>query len=120
MLEVDNWRPAEALTEARRAVVLDPLSPTAHAELARAYLAADRCDDAFAQLHVIDKLRPPLLRAASIASQCDARKQLWPQAVADARRSQAGQSGSSGLLGYMLARAGRLNEARHLLDSLGA
>jgi hypothetical protein len=39
-------RPAEALVEGRRALQLDPLSPTANAEFAHALLVNDRCDEA--------------------------------------------------------------------------
>src|SRR5207248_1403425 len=56
-------RPAEALVEARRALELDPLSPTANAEVANALLANDRCDEALAQLEKLRSLRPPLNRA---------------------------------------------------------
>jgi TolB-like protein/DNA-binding SARP family transcriptional activator len=116
---VATERPADALVEARHALELDPLSPTANAEVARALLANDRCDEALAQLEKLRSLRPPLLRAGSIAAQCYARKRMWPAAIAELRRSSptAGTRGQ-GLLGYALARAGRTDEARQILAAL--
>lgn len=112
-------RPAEALIEGRQAVELDPLSATANAELAHALLANGRCDEALAQLAPLRLLRPPLLRAGSIATQCYASKGMWPDAIAEATRNlaNAGPSGQS-LLGFVLARAGRTKEARSILESL--
>ncbi|HKN68875.1 MAG TPA: BTAD domain-containing putative transcriptional regulator [Gemmatimonadaceae bacterium] len=112
-------RPAEALAEARDAVELDPLSPTANAELARALLANGRCDEALAQLTPLRHLQPPLLRASSIATQCYASKGMWPDAIAEATRNAAnGGQPAKGVLGFVLARAGRTKEAQQLLQSL--
>jgi tetratricopeptide (TPR) repeat protein len=112
-------RPAEALVEARRALELDPLSPTANAELAHALLANDRCDEALAQLEKLRSLRPLLLRAGTIAAQCYARKRMWPEAIAEIQRISvnAGPRGQA-QLGYMLARAGRTDESRRILTAL--
>jgi tetratricopeptide (TPR) repeat protein len=112
-------RPAEALVEGRRALELDPLSPTANAEVAHALLVSDRCDEALAQLEKLRSLRPPLLRAGNIAAQCYARKQMWPQAIAEMQRIlvNAGPPAQA-LLGYMLARGGRTYEARRILAAL--
>lgn len=105
--------------EARRAQELDPLSPTANAEVAHALIASDRCDEALAQLERLKYLRPPLLRAGSFAAQCYARKQMWPEAIAEMRRitANAGPRGRA-VLGYMLARGGRTDEARQILAAL--
>jgi len=112
-------RPAEALVEARQAIDLDPLSPTANAELAHALLANGRCDEALAQLAPLRSLQPPLLRAGGIAAQCYASKRMWPEAIAEAQRNvpNAGPRGQS-LLGNLLARAGRRSEAQRILVSL--
>lgn len=116
---VATERPADALVEARRALELDPLSPSANAEVAHALLANNRCDEALAQLDKLRSLRPPLLRASNIAAQCYARKQMWPAAIAELQRTSA-NAGARGqaLLGYMLARAGRIVEARQILTAL--
>jgi TolB-like protein/DNA-binding SARP family transcriptional activator len=112
-------KPELALREARRAVELDPLSATATAEVAHALQASNRCDEALAQLARLRSLRPPLLRAASIAAQCYVRKGMWREAVAEARLN-LDVSGTRGLsmLGFALARAGRTDEARGVLATL--
>ena len=112
-------RPDLALAEARRAVDLDPLSASATAEVAHALQASGRCDEALAQLAPLRSLRPPLLRTSSIAAQCYARKRMWPEAIAEARRNLdvTGEPGLS-LLGFVLARAGHVDEARSILATL--
>ena len=112
-------RPAEALVEARRALELDPLSPTANAEVADALLANDRCDAALAQLEKLRPLRPPLNRAGLIAAECYEQKQMWPEAIAEIQRItvNGGPLGQA-LLGYMLGRGGRTEEARRILAEM--
>jgi tetratricopeptide (TPR) repeat protein len=118
-LYIGTGRPALALAEARRAVQLDPLSPSAAAEVAHALQANDRCDEALAQLGLLRSLRPPLLRASSIAARCYVRKRMWPEAIAEAQKN-LGVTGTGGLsmLGFVLARAGRVDEARRVLATL--
>jgi TolB-like protein/tetratricopeptide (TPR) repeat protein len=112
-------RPAEAMAEARRAVTLDPLSPNATGELARALFVSGRRDEALAQLAKLRGLQPPLLRARSIAAQCYARMGMWPEAIAEARENTVSAGvPAQGLLGIVLARAGRTDEARHILHAL--
>jgi DNA-binding SARP family transcriptional activator len=67
-------RPVEALAEAEQALTLDPRSPVAVAEVARALAANDRCDEAMARLEAIATLDPPLLRVGPITAKCYARK----------------------------------------------
>jgi TolB-like protein/DNA-binding SARP family transcriptional activator len=112
-------RPGPALAEARRAAELDPLSASAAAEVAHALQANDRCDEALVQLAPLQSLRPPLLRASTIAAQCYVRKRMWPEAVAEAQKNLdvTGTRGLS-LLGFVLARAGRVEEARRVLATL--
>jgi len=116
---VATGRSKEALVEARHAQDLDPLSPTANAEVARALIANDRCDEALAQLEKLKFLRPPLLRARGLTAECYARKKMWPEAIAALQRNSvnAGSRGQA-LLGYMLARGGRPDEARQILAAL--
>jgi DNA-binding SARP family transcriptional activator len=109
-------RPAEALVEARRALELDPLSPTANAEVADALLANDRCDEALAQLEKLRSLQPPLNRAGLIAAECYEQKQMWSEAIAEIQRINVnGGPRGQALLGYMLGRGGRTEEARRIL-----
>ena len=118
-LHVTTGQPVLALAEAQRALELDPLSPTAVAEVAHTLLANDRCDEALARLAPLRSLRPPLLRAGSIAVQCHARKAMWPEAIAEARRvASTGNSRGRSLLGWVLGRAGRTEEARSVLAAL--
>jgi DNA-binding SARP family transcriptional activator len=100
-------RPAEALAEAERAVALDSLSPSATAEVARALLANDRCEEALGRLARLASLDPPLARAAPIAAQCYARLGRWSDAIAVLGPSaDGGNALSLALLGYVLGRAG--------------
>lgn len=108
-----------ALAEARRAVELDPLSPTATAEVAHALLASGRCDEALAQLTPLRSLRPPLLRASTIAAQCYVRKRMWPEAMAEAQRNlSVTGTHSLPLLAFVFASEGRLDETRRILATL--
>jgi TolB-like protein/DNA-binding SARP family transcriptional activator len=118
-LYVAMERSKDALLEAQHAREFDPLSPTANAEFARALIANDRCDDALVQLDKLKFLQPPLLRAGALAAQCYARKRAWPQAIAEMQRI-AGAAGPRGeaVLGYLLARGGRQNEARQVLAAM--
>lgn len=119
VLDASFGRTAEALAESNRALELDPLSPTATAEVANALLASDRCDEALAHLDRLTSLRPPLLRASAIAAQCYARKQMWPQAIDETRKiSTIGGPRGQALLGYMLGRGGRTEEAKRVLAGL--
>lgn len=118
-LYVLTQRPGEALLEGRRAVELDPFSPDANAEFAHALLANDRCNEALAELEKLKSLNPPLNRAGAIAAECYGQKQMWPQAIAEIQRiSVNGGPRGEALLGYMLARGGRTDEARRILTSL--
>jgi DNA-binding SARP family transcriptional activator len=112
-------RPVEALAEAERALALDPLSPSATAEVARALGANDRCDEALARIETIAGLDPPLLRAALIAAQCYGRQGRWADAI-DVLRPQAerGEYVTLALLGYMRGRAGQREEARSIQSQL--
>ncbi len=112
-------RPSEALQEAEIAVELDPLSPTAAAELARALAANGRCAEALVELRSLEALEPPLLRAGPYAAQCHARSERWSEGVAALRHGWElrGPRGR-GLLGYLLARSGEWDEAVRVRDGL--
>ena len=106
-------RRAEALAEAERAVALDPLSPSAIAELARTLGANGRCEEALARLETIKALDPPLLRVPAISASCYGRLGRWQEAITILRPLDASDSGEArlALLGYVLGRAGRREEA---------
>jgi tetratricopeptide (TPR) repeat protein len=118
-LHVATGRSARGLMEAKRALQLDPLSPTAMAEVANSLLAQDRCDEALVLLEKLASLRPPLLRAGAITAQCYARKRMWPEALEAAQRNLTdGGPRARALIGYVLARSGRADEAGQLIASL--
>jgi len=104
-------RPVEALAEAERAKALDPLSPSATAEVARGLLMLNRCDEALALLESIKALDPPLLRSAPIAAHCYATKRMWSQAVAQLERQAMGNNATLAQLGFILGRAGNRDSA---------
>jgi serine/threonine protein kinase/Tfp pilus assembly protein PilF len=112
-------RPHEALEQAKRAAEDNPQSPTAIAEVARALLVNGRCDEALEHLGRLTYLQPPPARAAAIAAQCYARQQRWQKAI-DELRPVAERNPLQGdpWLGFMLARAGRTQQAREVRDRL--
>ena len=118
-LYVTMERSKDALLEAQRALELDPLSPTANAEFARALIANNRCGEAFVQLDKLKSLQPVLRRAGALAAQCYAREKMWPQAIAEMQRIAAtAPPRAKAVLGYLLARSGRPNEARQVLAAM--
>jgi tetratricopeptide (TPR) repeat protein len=118
-LHIWAGRPADALTEARRAVDNDPLSPYAHAQVAQALFASRRYDEALAEIERIAALRPPLRRAVVIAGQCYAKKQMWREAIAAlSPQAKSGEPVALSYLGHTLARAGQREEANRVLADL--
>jgi serine/threonine-protein kinase len=114
-------RPTEALTEARRALQTDPLNPYAHAGVAEVLFANRHYDEALAELQRIAAIQPPLQMASSIAGQCYAKKEMWPEAIAALRpQADAGDPWHLALLGHTLARAGQREEATRILADLMA
>lgn len=112
-------RPGEALAQAERALELDPLSPAAHAEVARALAANDRCDEAFERLGELAGLEPPLLRVPTIVANCHVRSRRWADALATLRAAPgAGDPLREAQLGFVLAASGRLDEAGVVRDTL--
>jgi len=118
-LYVFTDRPGEALEQANQGLADNPQSPTAIAEVARALLVNGRCDEALELLGRLTYLQPPPARAASIAAQCYARRQMWQRAVDELRPvAQRNPLQAEPWLGFMLARAGQLDEARQIKDKL--
>jgi DNA-binding SARP family transcriptional activator len=109
----------QALAEAERAVELDPLSPSATAELARALAANNRCDEALERLDSIASVQPPLLRVPLINAQCLAATGSWQSAIEELRQAP-GAAGPirQALLGHVLARAGQRDEAEQIRETL--
>lgn len=123
LVELYLWlgRPTTALAHADRAVEIEPLSPTSHAQRALALLGNDRCAEALAELDTISQFRPVLLRSASIASQCYARLERWPEAIAVLRApAERGEPTALAQLAYMYAHSGDKRRAREIRDQLFA
>jgi DNA-binding SARP family transcriptional activator/Flp pilus assembly protein TadD len=108
-LHLWTGRPAEAIAEAKGALALDPLSPSARAELARALAAAGRCDEALDRLGELEGLEPPLLRTPAIAAHCHGQAGNWTRAIEalPSNPDGASQRLSLALQGHFLARAGQ-------------
>jgi DNA-binding SARP family transcriptional activator len=118
-LYIWTGRYEEALVHAERALELDPLSPSALAEVGRALMVNGRCDETLARLQPLAGLDPPLLRAGAIVGQCHGEAENWDEAVAVVERSSpGGGSYAAAQLGNILAQAGRTEEASAILAGL--
>jgi TolB-like protein/DNA-binding SARP family transcriptional activator len=115
LVTLSYWkaRPADALAAANLMAGNDPLSPSAHVEVARALCANGQYAEGLARLKRLEAVRPPLLRIPAYAGLCHAMRRDWPASVA-ALSPYRGNRGR-GLLGYVLARAGRRQEALAVL-----
>jgi serine/threonine-protein kinase len=111
-------RPRDALTEAQRAVEDDPHSPTAIAELARAWLVNGDCDKSLAVGERLRRMQPPPARAVNIAAQCYGRRGNWQRAVDIMRPMVAANPEATPAFGFMLGRAGFTREATAIRDTL--
>jgi len=115
-----HWmqRRTDALAEANRAVENDPLSPSAHAEVAFALCAGRHYAQGLARLQQVSGITPPLLRTPLYAGLCHAMNQDWPKAIAALRQAQGDQARA--FLGYAFARGGRRKDALAILGELEA
>ena len=113
-------RPAEQMVAARLGLALDHFSVQAIREMALALSTNGRCDEALELLRPLKALSPPAGVAGVIRGQCYARKQMWPEAIAELRWTmETGDARMAlGLLGFALARGGHEAEARDILTDL--
>ncbi len=113
-------RPTEQLAAARRGLDIDPYSHSAVREVALALNMNGRCDETLELLRPLKDLDPPAGVAGVIRGQCYARKQMWPEAIAEFRwaMEQTEARAALGFLGYALARGGRRDEALGILSDL--
>jgi tetratricopeptide (TPR) repeat protein len=110
--------PEAALARGQVAVKSDALSPSATVELARALMVNGRCDEALVKVAVLDKLEPPLLRAAPIAAQCYAEQKNFAKTIEVLRASSGRGPYGDALLASFLARSGQRDEAIGIRDAL--
>lgn len=110
-------RPRDALHYAQLNAQAHPEAPTAIAELARALMVNDRCEDALSMLGRFSSLELRPARSAAIAAQCHAKGESW-QAAIDAMRPVAAHNPGQpdAWLAFMLARAGQTTEALTIRD----
>jgi len=116
MANLYEWteRPRDALSEARLALLANPLSPTANAELATALFFARRYDDALANLSQLTRLQPPMRRIAARTGANYIMKGMWPAAIDALQEAARRQPHAAALLAYALARGGRREEAERM------
>ena len=112
-------RSGEELAEAQRALETDPLNPYAIAAVASGLYGSHRYDEAIARLEPLMALKPQLQGVTFAIAQCYAKKGKWDAAIALLRPgAEAGDPLFKALLGNMLARTGKREEANRILDDL--
>jgi eukaryotic-like serine/threonine-protein kinase len=113
--------PEEAVAETKRAVELDPLSPTFKFSLGAWFYFIRQNDRAIEQLRKTIELDPGLARVHELLALSYAEAGLIDLALAE-RQTMAslpgGELSSRPLLGYLLARSGKPDEARKILEEL--
>jgi TolB-like protein/Tfp pilus assembly protein PilF len=110
----------ESIAEMKRAEELDPLSPIIGTNLGDMLVLARRYDEAIAQFKRV-LLRNPNFEYGHLAlSRAYGSKEMYPEAIAEARRALELNYGSStkGYLGLWLVRSGKREEALKLLNDL--
>ena len=119
----DRGRFDEAITAARRALDLDPLSLIVNANLGDAYFFARRYDDAIRQHRAGRDLDPSFAPTHLYLGMAFAQKGQLDSALTECRTARSlASDGDLGLggLGYVLGRAGKDAEARDVLRKLEA
>ncbi len=111
----------ESVAEMRRAVELDPLNPFLHGGLLQSLLSKRDWEGALRQARTTLDLMPDSWLILCFSGQACVASGLLDEAISTFERGVASSEGSpimSGLLGNALAKAGRLDEARHQLEEL--
>jgi len=110
----------DSLAELRRAAELDPLSPIIATNLGDTLLLARRVDDAIAQYKRTLASNQNFVYGHLALSRAYGSKGMYPEAIAETRRTIELNFGSSakGYLGLWLAKSGKRDEALKLLNEL--
>jgi serine/threonine protein kinase/tetratricopeptide (TPR) repeat protein len=117
----DRGRFDEAISEARRALELDPLSSIMNANLGDTYFFARRYADAIRQHRIGRDLDPSFAPTHLYLAMAFAQNGDLDSAIVACQTARALSSGGPyalGGLGYVLARAGRGPDAERILDEL--
>jgi tetratricopeptide (TPR) repeat protein len=113
----------DAISEARRAALLDPRSVSMSTELARALFFAKRYDEALAELERARALDSTYSRIYLTAGEIYAMKGDYPRAILELSRDARAPGRPPrvhSLLGLVLARAGHRTRALQILEDLKA
>jgi len=113
-------RPAEALTFFRRGAALDPLSPFSSALAAQGALAAGDFENALRYAQAALELSPQHVWGHFFAGLAHAARGEWEEAIRSHEVASMSAPHAVGALGYVLARAGRRDDAQAKLDELRA
>ena len=113
-------REEEAFAKIKRALEIDPTSVIHNATLGFLYYWARRDDQAIEQLQKTIDMEPGHWMAHFWQAQAYAQKGMYAEALLEAQKSRdlSGDSGSSWLLGYVHAKAGRRAEAQRQVNEL--
>ncbi|MBX3293106.1 MAG: winged helix-turn-helix domain-containing protein [Acidobacteria bacterium] len=121
VLLCNQGRRDEGLAELRRSVEIDPLNLRNIAVEAQFLSFAGRTDDALASLRRSVEMSPNFYVAYVFIATALIEKQMYSDAVAEARKAQSQNPVASipvALQAYALAKDGKTNEARRLLNGL--
>jgi serine/threonine-protein kinase len=114
-------RSDEAVREARKALELDPLTPSTNVDLGWVLFFARRYDESIAQLKKVLELNPNFAWAYTELSWNYAQKRMYPEAVAACRKAAGLAPQDQEQLadwGLVYGLAGRRQEAYEILDQL--
>ena len=120
LLIVEGRNP-EALTEARHALDLDPVSPLFHTVLAETYYYGRSFDAAIEEAQQVVKLHPDFVLAQFWLGSAYREKKMYPEAIAtfqDARQRSGDNPAMLMAYGHTEALAGNAAEARAALQKL--
>ena len=120
-LLLDQGKNERALAEIRQAQALDPLSPIIQCTISKCLYNSGSYDEALVEVNKALKLSPDFLFAYKLRGGIFLVQKKIPEAIADFEkiRKQTGDTPYAlGHLGYAYARAGRIDDARQILEKL--
>lgn len=120
ILLMEAGRKDEAFARIKRALEIDPTSVIYNATLGFLYYFARRYDQAVGQLQKTIDMEPGHWMAHYWLAQAYAQKSMYGEALLEAQKARdlSGDSGSSWVIGYVYAVAGRRAEAQQQINEL--